>query len=110
MTALNRASLGASPAFLCLSNDTLHGDRRSFSATLLELTRLQAAASQLRERYVSVTRTCSPPLPSPAPHRKVEMAAMWAAQVRTSWFSSNPNPNPNPEPHPGPHDSHEAMR
>ena len=55
--------------------------RRPFAATLLELTRLQAAASRLRERYVSVTRTCSPPLPSPAPHKTVEIAALWAAQV-----------------------------
>ncbi len=64
------------------SETARHRRRRPFAATLLELTRLQANASRLRQHYVSATRTCSPPLPSPAPHKTVELEALRAAQVR----------------------------
>ena len=74
------ARSGASRA-LPMSAERAH---RSFAATLLELTRLQATASQLRARYVSVMRARSPSLPSPAPHRMVELAAIGAAQVRAA--------------------------
>jgi hypothetical protein len=62
----------------------MHYPGRAFAATLSELTRLQAAASQLREQYVSVTRTCSPPLPTVAPAKTLELAALQAAQVTAS--------------------------